>query len=779
MAIDPDLLVAADMLQDYIVDKDTGFPLANGKISLYEDTNRVIFKNWYYQTGQPGSYSYIALDNPLYLSSVGTIQDPNGNDVIPFYYPFDEDDPLVAQKYYITVYATDENSAPTVLQFTRENFPPDSGSGGNNQKEDTLRNYILNNVYWRNIGSIDATDVLDAVIAPSQHEGYNANPIYDTENWVLQCGSDIRFIKDQGGANDTISFLPMDSVLIQDVTPEYFLRATCTDSTTGETQKCISYPVSLHTATLNDVDATFVIHARDVEGASHGQISIYLYEFLGTGAVNQPEPVLINGGEITLDSAGTTFQKYTLTLNFSPSTVVSSAGDDGWFILVQYPLDLSYSIDHTKPQLYLSDNIPDNDFDTYDQINSIICSPRTGDIRTSLNSFHDFSWVPMDDGTIGNEDSESTTRKNIDTWQLFNLIWYNFQYAQSYAPMFTSAGVPTSYGASAIADFNANNQISLTKSLGQVFAGTSPTINLAQTFTVNTTTDQITVANANFFPTGTPVQFFNTGGALPTSSPQIVSGTVYYSLSVAGSSTLLSVTTDLTASNYANIGDVAAGSIVNYAADYDNGTDGVGATLTDNLGTFLAFSIDGIAGVVGSFYLIKDQASTLQNGIYELTTNGDTISIPWVLTRADYYDSPSEILVNTYVKILGGGTLSNQTWKQDSSVISVGVSAITFSSFSFSIIDFSTTGSGIQYIQTLSNALGKVSGAEETTLLAANLPPHSHSYDRPFGTFTNGAGAPLAGGGINIGFGTGNGPGTSTPFQNLQPTTYMNIFIKL
>ena len=90
MTINTDLLIAAPMLQDYLVDKDTGFPLANGQVSLYIDNQRSFFKNWYYQTGAPGAYTWIPLDNPLNLSSVGTIQDPNGNDVIPFYYPFDE-----------------------------------------------------------------------------------------------------------------------------------------------------------------------------------------------------------------------------------------------------------------------------------------------------------------------------------------------------------------------------------------------------------------------------------------------------------------------------------------------------------------------------------------------------------------------------------------------------------------------------------------------------------------------------------------------------------------
>src|SRR5215204_2765614 len=107
MAINPDLLIAAPMLQDYIVDKD-GTPLTNGIITLWVDTERfVTYKNWYYQTGSPGAYEYIPLDNPLNLSAAGTIQDPAGNDVIPYYYPYDENDENTPQAYFIQVYSVD------------------------------------------------------------------------------------------------------------------------------------------------------------------------------------------------------------------------------------------------------------------------------------------------------------------------------------------------------------------------------------------------------------------------------------------------------------------------------------------------------------------------------------------------------------------------------------------------------------------------------------------------------------------------------------------------
>jgi hypothetical protein len=126
MAINPSqysLLVAAPMLQDYLVDKDTGTPLAGGIVTFYKDNERSILKNVYYQTGTPGNYSYIQLANPMTLTSVGTIADDNGNDVIPFYFPYDEDDSDIVETYYVTVYSANQDGSPAALQFTRENFP--------------------------------------------------------------------------------------------------------------------------------------------------------------------------------------------------------------------------------------------------------------------------------------------------------------------------------------------------------------------------------------------------------------------------------------------------------------------------------------------------------------------------------------------------------------------------------------------------------------------------------------------------------------------------------
>ena len=75
----------------------------------------------------------------------------------------------------------------------------------------------------------------------------------------------------------------------------------------------------------------------------------------------------------------------------------------------------------------------------------------------------------------------------------------------------------------------------------------------------------------------------------------------------------------------------------NLNATYDNGTAGVGATLT-NAGTQAAITIDGVALSSADRVLVYNQTNAAHNGIYTVTTVGSG-STNWVLTRATDADS--------------------------------------------------------------------------------------------------------------------------------------------
>lgn len=128
---------------------------------------------------------------------------------------------------------------------------------------------------------------------------------------------------------------------------------------------------------------------------------------------------------------------------------------------------------------------------------------------------------------------------------------------------------------------------------------------------------------------------------------------------------------------------------------YANGASGVGATLT-NAGAFVALSLDGTLTVVGDRVLIKNQAATLQNGIYTVTTVGDGVSVNWVLTRATDYDQVAEIQPGDLVLITAGATLTNSGWLETATVTTIGTNPIVFAQFSASLpISVPNGGTGL------------------------------------------------------------------------------------
>lgn len=120
-----------------------------------------------------------------------------------------------------------------------------------------------------------------------------------------------------------------------------------------------------------------------------------------------------------------------------------------------------------------------------------------------------------------------------------------------------------------------------------------------------------------------------------------------------------------TVSNLTYHTQVVASTTGNLNATYNNGTGGVGATLT-NAGAFAVFSIDSTSPTATQRVLIKDQTNAAQNGIYVVTTVGDAISVPWVLTRASDFNAqgsgPNFIQTGASVFITGGTTWGSTSW---------------------------------------------------------------------------------------------------------------------
>jgi len=127
------------------------------------------------------------------------------------------------------------------------------------------------------------------------------------------------------------------------------------------------------------------------------------------------------------------------------------------------------------------------------------------------------------------------------------------------------------------------------------------------------------------------------------------------------------------------------------ASTYNNGTAGVGATLTaDANGAFPA--IDGVTYALSEEILVKDQAAGLQNGPYVLTQLGDG-SNPWILTRREDADEDSEVTAGMTLPIAEGTANENKTaFLTTNDPITVGTTALNYTLVNTSNL---TAGDGV------------------------------------------------------------------------------------
>jgi hypothetical protein len=184
-------------------------------------------------------------------------------------------------------------------------------------------------------------------------------------------------------------------------------------------------------------------------------------------------------------------------------------------------------------------------------------------------------------------------------------------------------------------------------------------------------------------------------GAITATSAALTTGTI---------TTAPSNATDIVNKEYAD--SISSGlnyhQPVNYASTaalpaytYNNGTSGVGATITANANG--ALSLGGGSPTATQRVLVKDEvsANAPYNGIYVVTQAGSA-GTPFILTRATDYDTSgvgtNEIDQGDYVLVISG-TLASTAWVQQTPLpITVGTTALTFLQFNAPITYSAGTG---------------------------------------------------------------------------------------
>lgn len=432
----------------WVLINNQGTVAGGAKLYTYRSLNKIQQKIVYQDAG-----GTIPWTNPI-LFDLNGVQGP-------FYWSVNSAD--LSDTYYLEAYDSDGNLLWTLDDY----FPPGSGGGGNVTTYVPLTNYIANNQFIDHIDdTVNPVGVTNLVIAPSNHKGFTpalVNPVVGTYG-VL--GPDIRFVKNNTAATDQITFplFPLASApLTGDVTPVDYVRYQCTNSPAGETYKSFQFPITQKIKNLSNQDMTFKIWARVT--ATPVTLTAYVLQYFGSGTAASAE-VRSSIGTMALTTTWTSFNLAAVIPDVSGKslgTVGQQTDDDALYFQLEMPLGTACDVLFTKPALYLGTIDPSENFENYDQINSINSTPRTGDIKTSLISSSPNGWVAMNDGSIGNVGSGATTRANQDTFQLYKTIWDGV--------LDTWAPVSTGRGATAVADFIAGKTLTLPRSLGRALAG--------------------------------------------------------------------------------------------------------------------------------------------------------------------------------------------------------------------------------------------------------------------------------------------------------------------
>jgi hypothetical protein len=131
-------------------------------------------------------------------------------------------------------------------------------------------------------------------------------------------------------------------------------------------------------------------------------------------------------------------------------------------------------------------------------------------------------------------------------------------------------------------------------------------------------------------------------------------------------------------------------------ATYNNGTAGVGATLT-NSGTQAALVIDGVTLVVNDRVLIYTQTDPVENGVYVVTNVGSGAT-NWILTRSSDTDTsgsqnPNALGFGDYFFVQQGATGAGESYICNTTgTIIFGTTPITFVQFSAAPVYTAGTG---------------------------------------------------------------------------------------
>jgi hypothetical protein len=259
----------------------------------------------------------------------------------------------------------------------------------------------------------------------------------------------------------------------------------------------------------------------------------------------------------------------------------------------------------------------------------------------------------------------------------------------------------TSGGAGTVLPDQAGNTNKYLKTDGSVLSwatvsgGGGTVTSVGGTGTVSGLTLSGTVTTSGNLTLGGSITGFATSGANTNlTSVALTTGTI---------STIPTNNTDIVNKQYADA--IASGIHFHEAVDlatttalpantYNNGTSGVGATLTANANG--ALSVDSTLTVASNRILVKNEATQANNGVYVVTQVG-TAGTPYILTRATDFNTAgtgvNQIDEGDFFLVTSGTANVNTAWVQQTPPpITIGTTALVFQQFAAPITYTAGTG---------------------------------------------------------------------------------------
>lgn len=324
MALNGNYIVAPS-LEMYFVDKTTGLPLSGGTVYFYEDSGSpTTLKNVYTISGTPPNYNYVALPNPMTLSAVGTTQDDSGNNVLPYFYPYDSDGNI--QLYTIKVF--DSNGT---LQFTRNGWPNLASQ------------------------STDTSDFINYIENPqflTYYDVYEANTIDPTQGLITGDTTSLApggwYYTRTAGSNETmtITFPAYGSPTTNPpASPRVACQLACTGAGTGYTTKWLEkrYADCNKFQNPNGSDTqTYTLAFWGTSVGSETTISIVLYKYFGTGGSAATTTTLMSSTTLPVGET-----KFTTEIDFGDNTGKTITSDSYVSIAIAFVTNGSFTANFT------------------------------------------------------------------------------------------------------------------------------------------------------------------------------------------------------------------------------------------------------------------------------------------------------------------------------------------------------------------------------------------------------------------------------------------------